>query len=165
MAVPGPSTHRLARFTIHLLGAAFLLLSLLAYQLLAYHRSSPVAAWASPSSAGGASITIDYPENGAICPPEITPPTFIWRDAGASTKSWRVDIAFADGSEPIHATSVGEPMRIGEIDPRCVSDTNKPPSLTPEQAAAHTWIPDAAIWATVKQHSVERPATIVISAA
>jgi tetratricopeptide (TPR) repeat protein len=42
-------------------------------------------------------------------------------------------------------------------------NTNQPPSLTPEQAVAHTWTPDAAMWATIKQHSVERQATVTIS--
>jgi hypothetical protein len=34
--------------------------------------------------------------------------------------------------------SAGERLRIGEIDPRCVSPTNELPKLTPEQAAART---------------------------
>ena len=35
-------------------------------------------------------------------------------------------------------------MRIGEIDPRCVSDNNELPKLTPQQAASWIWKPDAA---------------------
>src|ERR1700690_971560 len=90
------------------------------------------------ANSASTSITVDYPENGSIFPPEITPPTFIWRDADTSAKTWRIDITFADGTKPIHTNSHGEPIRIGEIDPRCVSDSNKLPSLTPEQAASHT---------------------------
>jgi tetratricopeptide (TPR) repeat protein len=118
-----------------------------------------------PAPAESASITIDYPQDGSIFPPDIIPPTFIWRDAGATAKSWRIAISFADGSQPIHATSHGEPIQIGKIDPRCVSENNKPPSLTPEQAAAHTWIPDVDTWAIIKQHSVEHPAIIEITGA
>jgi tetratricopeptide (TPR) repeat protein len=110
-----------------------------------------------------ASITVDYPEDGSIFPPEITPPTFLWRDAEASAKTWRIAITFSDGFEPLHVTSAGEPMRIGEIDPRCVSPNNQPPALTPEQAAAHTWTPDPATWAAIKQHSVEQPAVVTIT--
>jgi hypothetical protein len=109
-----------------------------------------------------ASITIDYPQDGSIFPPDIIPPTFIWRDADASATAWRIDVTFADGSKPIHATSHGEPIQIGKIDPRCVSENNKPPSLTPEQAAAHTWTPDAETWAIIKKHSVEHPSTIEV---
>jgi hypothetical protein len=114
--------------------------------------SSPLA------KSHSASISIDYPEDGSIFPPEITPPTFIWRDQDSSAKSWRIEIAFADGSSSIRFHSLGEPMKIGEIDKRCISSTNQLPSLTPEQAAAHTWKPEAQTWDFVKRHPVERSA-------
>jgi Flp pilus assembly protein TadD len=112
-----------------------------------------------------APITIDYPADKSIFPPEITPPTFLWRDPIESSVEWRIDVAFADGSPAIHVKSQGERMRIGEIDPRAVGPTNQPPKLTPQQADAHTWIPDAATWAAIKQRSVERAATVTISGA
>jgi Tfp pilus assembly protein PilF len=115
-----------------------------------------------PDSAS-ASITIDYPQDGSIFPPEITPPTFIWRDPDASARTWRIDISFADGSKPVHATSQGEPMHIGDIDPHCISNTNQLPSLTPEQAAAHTWKPDAETWSLIKRHSLGHSAIVAIT--
>jgi len=115
------------------------------------------------SNSGRASITIDYPEDSSIFPPEITPPTFIWRDPDASARTWRIDISFADGSKPVHTTSQGEPMRIGDIDAHCVSSTNQLPSLTPEQAAAHTWKPNAETWALIKRHSLRRSAIVAIT--
>ncbi len=108
-------------------------------------------------------ITIDYPLEGSIFPPEITPPTFIWRDAAKHVTQWRIEVAFGDGSPAIHAESHGEPMRIGEIDPRCVSTTNELPKLTPEQAAAHTWTPDAETWEAIKKHSVATAAAVTIT--
>ena len=54
-------------------------------------------------------------------------------------------------------------MRIGKIDPRCVSSTNQPPKLSPEQAAAHTWTPDAETWVAIKKNSIGRPATVTIT--
>ena len=57
------------------------------------------------------SITIDYPLDGSIFPPEITPPTFIWRDAAEKCHSWRIDIAFSDGSAGMHTESAGERLR------------------------------------------------------
>ncbi len=53
-------------------------------------------------------------------------------------------------------------MRVGKIDPRCVTPFNAP-ELTPQQAASHTWTPDAATWAAIKQHSVKRPAIVTIA--
>ncbi len=111
--------------------------------------------------AGPSAIAIDYPESGSIFPPEITPPTFLWRDPAKAAAWWRIDVAFADGSAAIHATSKGEPPRVGKIDPDCVADTNQPPKLTPREAAAHTWIPDPATWAAIKRHSLEGAAVTV----
>ena len=98
-----------------------------------------------------AAITIDYPAEGSIFPPDIIAPTFLWRDPDPSASVWRIDVDFGDGSAGIRVNSPGEKMRIGEIDPRCVSPTNEPPKLTPQQAAAHTWTPDAQTWAAIKQ--------------
>ncbi len=114
-------------------------------------------------SPDGAAITVDYPADGSIFPPDIAPPTFLWRDASIGAETWLIEIAFADGSEPLHLKSAGERMRVGEIDPRCTSPNNKPPELTPEQAAAHTWQPDALTWAAIKQHSVAGSATVTIT--
>jgi Flp pilus assembly protein TadD len=108
-------------------------------------------------------ITIDYPAEGSIFPPEFSAPTWLWRDADGRASSWTIDVVFSDGSPPVRAESAGESMRIGESDPRCVAPTNQPPALTPEQAAAHTWTPDDATWAAIKRHSVDRPATVVIT--
>ena len=120
---------------------------------------------ASPASQNSSKtpISIDYPENSSIFPPGITPPTFIWRDTSTESKSWRIRISFGDKSPAVEAVSHGERMQIGPIDPECVGPTNKPPSLTPQQAASWTWIPDAATWSTIQQHSVMEPATITIS--
>lgn len=105
-----------------------------------------------------AAIAIDYPLDESVFPPEITAPTFLWRDPSAAS-SWSIDIEFADGSPALHARSAGEPPRLGEIDQRAISPTNQPP----EPVAAHAWTPDAALWSAIKQRSVERPAVITIS--
>ena len=55
-------------------------------------------------------------------------------------------------------------MTIGEIDPRCIAESNQLPKLTPEQAAAHTWKPDAATWSEITRRSAGRPATVTIAA-
>ena len=113
-----------------------------------------------------APLTVDYPPDGAVFPPEITPPTFMWRDAagagGEPAGAWAIAVDFADGSAPILRQVRGERMSIPAIDPRAVSATNRPPAPTPEQAAAWTWMPDAATWEEIKKRSVEHPATVEI---
>src|ERR1035437_1653621 len=110
-----------------------------------------------------ATITVDYPENGSIFPPEITPPTFIWHDESNAAASWANDVSFSDGSPAMHFRSPGERPRIGEIDPRCISPSNELPALTPRQAAAHTWTPTGEAWKAIKLHSKEHAATITIT--
>ena len=107
-------------------------------------------------------ITVDYPADQSIFPPEITPPTFLWRDSDKTATTWRIDVAFADGSPALKVTSPGERMQVGEIDERCISSTNELPKLTPQQAEAHTWKPDPAMWTAIKNHS-QAGATVAIS--
>ena len=106
-----------------------------------------------------AAITIDYPEQGSIFPPEITPPTFLWRDSAKGVALWRIDVSFGAGAATIHATSKGERMRIGKLDTDCVADTNQPPP----QLAAHSWTPDPVTWQAIKRHSVAGAATVAIT--
>jgi tetratricopeptide (TPR) repeat protein len=106
-----------------------------------------------------APIAIDYPEEGSVFPPEITPPTFLWRDRAKGVALWRIDVSFAAGAAAIHATSKGERMRIGQIDPDCVADTNQPPP----QLAAHSWTPDLVTWQAIKRQSVARAAMVTIT--
>ena len=108
-------------------------------------------------------IAIDYPADRSIFPPEITPPTFLWRDPVSSNTLWAIDVTFADGSAPLHVDWPGARMKLGEIDPRCVSPTNRLPELTPQQAAAIAWTPDGPAWAAIKQRSVRGPATVTIA--
>lgn len=115
------------------------------------------------ASQPAAPVTIDYPEEGSIFPPEITPPLFLWRDPRKDATVWRIDVSFVDGSAGIRLISHGEHLRIGKIDPECVAETNEPPKLTPQQAAAHSWRPDPAVWQFIKKHSIAGAATVTIS--
>jgi tetratricopeptide (TPR) repeat protein len=108
------------------------------------------------------SILIDYPLKGSIFPPDMAAPTFLWRDLISASTSWQIDVTFASGAPPMRLTSKGELMQIGEIDKRCISNTNKLPELTPEQAAAHTWKPDPTTWAAIKHSAGARSVSISI---
>jgi len=110
-----------------------------------------------------AGLTIDYPEDGSIFPPDFAAPTFVWRDDQGSVTEWRITISFQDGGPAMEVRSRGERMRLGDIDPRCVAASNRLPELTPQQAAAHTWRPEPAVWAEIKRRSVQQAATITIT--
>ena len=129
-------------------------------------RAGDQVTHAAPAAPNGpaSAITVDYPSQDSIFPPDIVAPTFLWRDpAEDAVQWWRVDVQFAGHTPPIQAKAKGERMKVGESDPRCFSDTNEPPKLTPEQAAAHTWKPDAHTWDNIKKNSVDKPAVITIT--
>jgi hypothetical protein len=140
-----------------LLPGAFLILL-----LLHSSRSLVTAGAGNPSVSTPSAISIDYPEEGSVFPPEITPPTFLWRDEGQIATVWKIEVSFADGSPPVQAISRGEHLRVGRIDPDCIAETNELPRLTPRQDAARIWIPAAATWDFIKKHSVSSPATVTI---
>jgi Flp pilus assembly protein TadD len=105
-------------------------------------------------------IAIDYPAEGSIFPPDIAAPTFLWRDAEASATLWRIEFALPGRKDKVDIVSTGALLQVGESDPECVGAV--PPSLTAEQAAAHIWKPDAAIWEALKKGSSQAPVTLTI---
>jgi hypothetical protein len=117
--------------------------------------------YASGPAASVSAITVDYPVEGSLFPPDIIAPTFQWRDPEASATSWRIEVTFADRARSIELWSQGEKMKLGELDTSLVGYV--PPTLTPEQEAAHTWQPDPKTWANIKKHSVRGTATVTIT--
>jgi len=114
--------------------------------------------------AGPATITIDYPAEGSLFPPEITPPTFLWRDAETSARAWEIVITFGDRGarkKVLRFKSMGEPPPLGEIDENC----KKAGAVTPvaEIAGQHSWKPEPADWETIKKFSVEAEATVAFT--
>jgi Flp pilus assembly protein TadD len=109
-------------------------------------------------------ITVDYPLEDSVFPPDFAPPTFEWRDASRNARTWTIDVSAGEGTAaPVHATSQGQPPEIGEIDQEAVGPTNELPKLTPERAAAHTWKPDAATWEGIKKISTGKAAVLTIT--
>jgi Flp pilus assembly protein TadD len=108
-------------------------------------------AYATSAEAPG-KITIDYPEQGSIFPPDIAAPTFVWRDENGAAR-WRIEISFPDGTEPFRAISTGPRPQLGLNDPDCIAPPNQPPRLTAEQARSHTWSPEPALWESIRKHA------------
>jgi tetratricopeptide (TPR) repeat protein len=125
--------------------------------------TSIVGIQAEADATAPAAITVDYPSNNSIFPPDIIAPVVRWRDASDAAKFWRIDIRFGSRGPHLKAESDGPRPRIGEIDERVVTSTNEPPALTPEQAAGHTWTPDEKTWAAIRKYSVKEPATVTIT--
>src|SRR6185437_3991832 len=88
-------------------------------------------------------------------------PLFQWRDRSPNAEVWRIEVRFKEHGPRIALWSAGEKMQIGKVDETLVGYVV--PTLTPEQAEAHTWRPDENLWQTIRKHSVREPATIIIS--
>ena len=108
-----------------------------------------------------APVLIDFPEPGSIFPPDITPPTFLWRETTGGAIAWRVEIVFGERGPRVKEKSAGEKPHVGEIDTTLVGYV--PPTLTAEQEAQHTWKPDAELWEKIKKRSQKQPATLLIT--
>jgi Flp pilus assembly protein TadD len=135
-----------------ILGAAMLLICAAA--------RNPASSGGDASSAGqAAKIVIDYPLQGSIFPPEITPPNFLWHDPAETANRWVVEVSFAGNSDRIRIEASGDHLERGKLDPEAGPGIE----LTPEQAATRTWRPDVATWDKIKRLSAKSPATIVIS--
>lgn len=106
-------------------------------------------------------LTVDYPLDESIFPPEIVSPTFLWHDPDERADSWLVDVS-VDDSEHLYVLSAGRPPAAGPIDPACIAESNEIYKPTPYQASARSWTPDAEVWAAIQQRAVEQPASVVI---
>jgi hypothetical protein len=141
--------------------AKALLIALVAAVCISLFTLGGLARSSDATASPATKIVLDYPLEGSVFPPEITPPTILWRDA-STAKRWVVEVSFADQSAGIRLETNGDLMKMGEIDPRAGTGDDVTP-LSPEQAVTHTWKPDAATWAKIKTSSVKAPATITIT--
>lgn len=48
-----------------------------------------------------AAISLEYPLDGTLFPPEMPPPTFRWKDGTPRVRKWLVRVAFADGGPDV----------------------------------------------------------------
>lgn len=87
----------------------------------------------SRTEGGVRKLTILYPLDEAVFPPEIAPPTFRWQEEDVGADVWRLRFEFQDGAPPVQAVS----------------------------RESH-WCPDPQTWATLKQRSISQPAQLVV---
>lgn len=137
----------------------------MAGKMLVVEAASGVPAWLTPVPMDDAvakqALTIDLPVKGTIYPPDIIPPQFAWRDDTPGVTVWRVEVIYGEHAHGVKVWSNGEKMQLGPVDDKLVGYV--PPTLTAEQAAAHTWRPDAKTWTEIKKRSAKEQATLIVS--
>jgi len=78
-------------------------------------------------------LTIRYPLDETLFPPEIIPPTFEWEDSNSKSNIWLLSIKFQDGKAPMNIVT-NESM----------------------------WTPRQQQWEAIKKRSLEREAEVII---
>ncbi len=78
-------------------------------------------------------LTIIYPFEGAVFPPDIAPPTVRWEDPASASRQWTIAIDFAEDVAGLEFSST----------------------------VPH-WTPTDQNWAHIQQHSVDRPVCITV---
>ncbi|PKN35223.1 MAG: hypothetical protein CVU61_04455 [Deltaproteobacteria bacterium HGW-Deltaproteobacteria-19] len=86
------------------------------------------------ASVSGGKLSIAYPYDGSLFPPEIASPTITWTDEDPRSRFWLVAFRFEGGRPPIFL-------------------------LTEER----TWTPGRETWEAVKDHSKEKAATLTVT--
>ena len=88
----------------------------------------------SDSASESGAITITYPAEGTLFPPDIAAPTVIWQQDDSQSGSWQITIEFESDREPLTY-----------------------------QVTTDQWEPDAAVWEQIKYQSVDAPATLTVT--
>jgi dipeptidyl aminopeptidase/acylaminoacyl peptidase len=78
-------------------------------------------------------VTIEYPLNGTLFPPEMVPPEFRWKDCIPASIAWLVRIEFADGNPFMHFL-----------------------------VRRQQWTPRPEVWDNIKHRSLEQQTQVVI---
>ncbi len=111
---------------------------------------------------GVADLTIDYPLEGSVFPPDFTPPTILWHDDHSGVDAWIITVTFSDGGAPVTARSDGAPAPSRGIDLTVLGPTNEIYQGTPYQRSAHSFKPKDELWAEINRRSVGGPAVLTI---
>jgi len=104
-------------------------------------------------------ITIDYPFEASVFPPEIVAPTLLWHDRSADAGQWLVAVGFDSSDERIYALTDGRRLTKGYLDSECIRENNHWEE-NPYQKSACGWTPDSGLWKTIKEQSRGRTARI-----
>jgi len=104
-------------------------------------------------------IVVDYPQNGTLFPPDMTSPTFLFRDSGGENARWLVRVSFEKSPHEIFVLTDGRrPEK--EYDPRCRLEVNAWEE-PPEMRSAKGWTPSERVWGLIRR-TAETQVTVTI---
>lgn len=105
-------------------------------------------------------LTIDYPRDGTLFPPDIVAPTMLWHEPTTNADTWLITIAFTSTAQRFYILCDGaRPKPV--IDPDCVTPKNTYQE-DEYQAAAKGWSPSQRVWSMIKDLSIEENLTLTV---
>ncbi len=99
-------------------------------------RASSTAEIVAAADSAAAQLQITYPQEGALFPPEIVAPTFLWEDKTGGADRWNVVVRDDSGADVLR-----------------------------EVVDAPRWRPSEEGWKQIKQRSAERDAEVIVAGA
>ncbi len=106
-------------------------------------------------------LTIDYPQNKTLFPPNFPTPTFLFHDASAAD-TWRVEASFAEGKPLCVVTRADLPIPAPKTPLAQRHPSAKAYTPAAELLSAKRWKPDAKLWSALQNRSTAKPARITI---
>lgn len=108
-------------------------------------------------------ITVDYPLNEAVFPPDMAAPTFVWSDPAAKADTWLIDLGSGNGHDHLYILTQGAaPPLARDGDPRTLSEAAaayKPPEA---QVPPRRWMPGPETWEQIKGLSSGQGVSVTI---
>ena len=107
-------------------------------------------------------ITVDYPENESLFPPDIVAPTFLWHDE-TEADAWLLKVTFAGPPHAIHVLVPGRRPDPLPLDPTCTQEGGvNIYHETSYQSSAKGWRPEEDVWELMKKESVGKEAVVEV---
>ncbi len=119
---------------------------------------------AASASGETALLTVDYPLDEAVFPPDMVAPTFVWSDPVSKADTWLIDVAGPDGNGRLYVLTQGStPPRPRDSDPRTLSDVVKAYHPPVPAVPPRRWMPDPQVWEQIKAMSSGRTVSVALS--
>ena len=114
------------------------------------------------ASAASGGLTVEYPFDGSVFPPEFFSPTFWWQENNNAADTWLIEIDIP-GKGAVYVLAPLNPLPAPAIDQECVEITAKEnPPLPVFQPPETNWTPSDTLWEFIKANTVGTKATLSI---
>jgi Tol biopolymer transport system component/Flp pilus assembly protein TadD len=118
-------------------------------------------AWANDNLA---SVTVDYPLDEAVFPPDMAAPTFVWSDPAEKADTWLIEVACEDGGSRFRVLTQGAaPAPARDSDPRTASEAGAAYKAPEPAVAPRRWVPSPQEWEQTRSLSKGRTVTVTIA--